>query len=233
MYTKILIFALTFTLGMSNEWINISSSTPESPNIDILFSDVETTDMSFRLSGFYLNPILIDNEEYFSVYMPKSASLLEQGAPNLPKFSTSIIIPNNKQVVYQILDSEYVEYNDINIAPSKGNISREIDPASIPYYFGDIYENNSYYPKNIISLGNPYILRDFRGVAVQFNPIQYNPVEKVLRVYTHLNVNIYNNGIETLLKTYCKLLIHFSDIWVNRTRQSPLLDGTKNRFCTA
>ena len=139
MYTKTLIFALIFTLGMSNEWIDISSSTPESPNIDILFSDVETTDMSFRLSGFYLNPILIDNEEYFSVHMPKSASLLEQGAPNLPKFSTSIIIPNNKQVVYQILDSEYVEYNDIKIAPSKGNISREIDPASIPYYFGNIY----------------------------------------------------------------------------------------------
>ena len=65
MYTKILIFALTITLGMSNEWINISSSIPEPPNVDVLFSDVETTDMSFRLSGFYLNPILINNEEYF------------------------------------------------------------------------------------------------------------------------------------------------------------------------
>ena len=188
MYTKILIFALTFTLGMSNEWINISSSIPEPPNVDVLFSDVETTDMSFRLSGFYLNPILINNEEYFSVHMPKSASLLEEGAPNLPKFSTSIIIPNNKQVVYQILDSEYIEYNDINIAPSKGNISREIDPASIPYYFGDIYENNSYYPENIISLGNPYILRDFRGIAVQFNPIQYNGnplLGDIIQAYTY------------------------------------------------
>ena len=59
-----------------------------------------------------------------------------------------------------------------------------------------VYNSNTFYPGKLTDLNTPYILRDFRGQAANVYPFQYNPVEKVLRVYTHLNVNIYNNGID-------------------------------------
>ena len=35
----------------------------------------------------------------------------------------------------ELLEEEYVEYQNVLIAPSKGNISRNIDPSSINYFF--------------------------------------------------------------------------------------------------
>ena len=108
------------------------------------------------------------------------------GSPDLHKLSTSIIIPDYSEMKVEIIDFEYTEVQNINIAPSKGNITRDINPAPITYQFSDVYKNNNFFPENIISIGEPYILRDFRGTAVQFSPIQYNPEREVLRVYTSI-----------------------------------------------
>ena len=62
--------------------------------------------------------------------------------------------------------------------------------------FADVYSENSFFPKNEVQLNTPYILRDFRGQVVQFNPIQYNPATKVLRVYTNIDVEVKSSGID-------------------------------------
>jgi hypothetical protein len=37
-----------------------------------------------------------------------------------------------------------------------------------------------------ILLDEPYVLRDLRGLTVQFNPMQYNPAEGQLKICTRL-----------------------------------------------
>ena len=73
-----------------------------------------------------------------------------------------------------------IEYDNILIAPSKGNISREIDPSTVNYFFEDIYTLNNNYPNNAVSLREPYVLRDFRGQTITFKPFSYNPIQKKL-----------------------------------------------------
>ena len=41
---------------------------------------------------------------------------------------------------YEIISSDFIEYENINIAPSKGNISRLINPETVEYTFDEIYE---------------------------------------------------------------------------------------------
>ena len=235
---KKIIFIILLGLGISSEWIDISSSTPKPTDIDVLSSDLETTSLSFRLSGFYLNSVIINDEEYFTVNFPQSGSLLEQGNPDLPRISNSIIISNDQKVRYEILESEYIEYKNIKIAPSKGNFSREINPLSIPYQFSDLYNNNDFFPNEIIEIGEPYILRDFRGVAVQFSPVQYNPKTHILRVYTSIELNILSDGLAAaniLEKKYNELnkidkdyndiySNHFSNFNLSNTRFDYLVD---------
>jgi len=89
------------------------------------------------------------------------------------------------------------------VAPSKGRIMRTTDPASVPYEFADSYEKDEFYPADIASLGTPYIVRDFRGVAISLVPFAYNPQTQTLRVYHKVvlevntigrdNVNVKNN----------------------------------------
>jgi gingipain R len=132
------------------------------------------------------------------VTVDKGTSLLQKGAPNLPKLIFSLLIPNQKNSQIEILESHYTEYQDIAIAPSKGKILRTINPADIPYTYSDIYQTNAFFPSQLAFLNTPYILRDFRGQTVQIDPVQYNPVTKVLRVYTDLKIKITYTGISTI-----------------------------------
>ena len=84
-----------------------------------------------------------------------------------------------------IISSEYTQIHDINVLPSKGNLTRNIDINTLPLIKGDSYNEDSFFPSDIVELNDPYILRDYRGQVVQINPFQYNPVSKVLKIYSN------------------------------------------------
>ncbi len=84
--------------------------------------------------------------------------------------------------------------NYIIVAPSKGNLLRTVNPSDVPFTYGIEYQQNAFYPANIAYLREPYILRDFRGQPLVIQPIQYNPVTKILRIYTDIVIEIRSNG---------------------------------------
>ena len=116
----IFIFLLSYNFA-SNQVVNIDGNTSLGPIIDVSSIDNENIHLSFTLDQFYLQSVEINNQEFFRVEIEGGASLLESGFPDLPKFSKSIIIPNNKKMIFEIENVEYVEYDNILIAPSKGN----------------------------------------------------------------------------------------------------------------
>ena len=76
MKNKILLLVLC-SFVISNEWVNIDSNNPKTPEVDILFSNIDITEIEFTIPGFYLNPKNINDEIYNVVSMPRSASNLE------------------------------------------------------------------------------------------------------------------------------------------------------------
>ena len=45
-----------------------------------------------------------------------------------------------------VIDAQYTDYTDMDIAPSKGNFSRQINPDDVPYTYGPMYEENAFFP---------------------------------------------------------------------------------------
>lgn len=157
--------------------------------INLISSDDNSTILEAKIGSFLQTEIKIKGEIFSQISIEGEAETYLKGAPEVPTLTRSIIIDNSYESEFRIIDSEYSEY-EITVAPSKGVISRDIDPATIPYTFGDEYKKDEFYPANITSLGSPYIMRNYRGVAVTFNPFLYNPKTKILRVYTTLRVEI-------------------------------------------
>ena len=120
---------------------------------------------------------------------------MELGYPDLPKFHRSII-PDNKKIP-NIIRSEFTDYENINVVPSKGNLSRSVDPNQIPFSFNESYNPSIFYPENIIQLNEPYILRDFRGQVVEFHPIHYNTI-KNFTVFHSIEVEIVSTSINVI-----------------------------------
>ncbi|MCK5058872.1 MAG: agmatine deiminase, partial [Candidatus Aminicenantes bacterium] len=125
-----------------------------------------------------------------------AGKIMKKGAPDLPTMAASLLIPDDAKMKAKIVDSKFKEYFDINIAPSKGNLSREFDPAAVPYKFGKEYKTNAFFPGKLLQKRTPHIVRDFRGQTIIFNPVQYNPVTKTLRVYHEITVKVSNSGMK-------------------------------------
>ena len=160
----------------------------------VIFSDIQTTVIEFNTENFNLVPVSTPEGIMHLAKLENGASFLKKGAPDLHKISRSIIIPDNADMGIEILSSEFTDYNNIYIAPSKGNLSRLINPKDISYEFGAEYSQDSFFPSTLAELQNPYILRNLRGQAVDFHPIQYNPIQKVLRVYSKITVKVSSSG---------------------------------------
>ena len=186
----ILLMVVGFLTILNGESITLNSN---DNNISLISSDNNSTVLELNIGSFSQTPLKIDGKEYYQISIKNEAETYEKGAPELPTLTRSIIIDNYSQPEIKIIDSEYREFK-INVAPSKGVISRNIDPASIPYEFGQEYQKDEFYPSQISLLGSPYIMRNYRGVAVTFSPFQYNPQTEVLRVYTMLKVEISNSS---------------------------------------
>ncbi len=124
------------------------------------------------------------------VRLDNGSPLLVKGAPDLSKLTTSVIIDNMAMYVAKVIDSAFTDYTNIEIAPGKGNLYRDVNPAKVAYEYGTEYNTDAFFPSNVVSLRQPYILRNKRGQTIVANMVQYNPVKKILRVYSNLVVEL-------------------------------------------
>ena len=166
-------------------------------SITLLIDNDNETILEYRISEFEKNKITIEGEDWYQIRLPKEGITQDKGFPELPVLNRSIIIPDQALMAIEVFDIEFKDYA-IKVAPSKGVITRDIDPAKVPYTFGNVYQEPFYYPNTIANLSEPYILRDFRGITVLTNPFAYNPVTGSLRVYTYFKVRVYNKGTDSV-----------------------------------
>jgi len=169
------------------------------PTIDIVCSTAgDMTELTYHISSFTQMPIEIEGERYVRIDLADESHLLEKGMPDIPDIRRSIVIPDTAKMKIELTDATYKTYKDVAIAPSKGSILRTQNPDDIPYEFGDVYSEDAWYPRDIVSLSDPYILRDYRGQVVQVCPFQYNPVTNELRFYTDITVTVAPEGEDAI-----------------------------------
>src|SRR4051812_40360178 len=166
----------------------ISAGTPTT--IQSINPTPKSITIEFKPGEYQSRTVQMDGAEATIISVEKGTPLLKKGAPDLPKLASSFIIPDLGQMQLTVVSSSFYDVENVNIAPSKGNLYRNINPETIPYIKGEEYAKNEFYPSNVASLNNPYILRDFRAQAVWVSPFQYNPQTKTLRVYTNIVVRV-------------------------------------------
>jgi len=202
------------------KWINISSAAPAPADVALISSDIENSVLKLSLPGFSLKQADMSNSHVAEIVNGTPIQTL--GSPDLPKIAAPLIIPDNSEMGSFVISSKYKEYTGIEIAPSKGSFSRKIDPASVAYTYGESYTKNEFFPNQLTDLNEPYIIRDFRGQTVNFYPLQYNPVTKVLRVHYEIHIKVQKtgeNGINELARnrsTSSSLDPEFNQIYSKR-----------------
>jgi hypothetical protein len=187
-YFVLLIVMMTHlqTGWAQNAWYHILSSNSRQMLIDIDLPEATQNTVETPLG------------KSITLTMPGATPLLFAGCPDLPKFSLPILIPNQSQSLLTVESATYTDQHVMQVAPSKGQISRAQSPSSIAYTYGPAYTENQFFPSQVAALNTPYVLRDFRGQTLRIQPLQYNPITKLLRQYTHLRIRIDFTGTDSI-----------------------------------
>lgn len=162
----------------------------KAPQTKLISSTEERIVVNFQLNGFSTSRVATPQGDQFVVNVPEMAAMLEAGAPSLPFYPIPTIIGDQAEMTVNVIDAQYTDYNNMSIAPSKGNLSRQVNPDDVPFTYGAMYQQNAFWPTTQAYLEKPYILRDYRGQNIMVQPFAYNPVTKTLRVYESLTLEM-------------------------------------------
>jgi len=167
--------------------------------VDITITNTDdVVAITYQITDYSMEHVTIQGNDYVQIHLGNEPQLLEKGKPDLPSICRSVIIPDTKKMDVRVVQASYEDIHGIRVAPSKGNLPRTVNPDDIPYIFDETYTENAWFPAHLVTLPEPYILRDYRGQVAVVNPFQYNPVEETLRVYKTITIEIYSVGVDTV-----------------------------------
>jgi len=174
--------------AMSQKWVNISEKGKTKTEISLISSLENEIIVEFSVNEYKLTEVLLSTGKAINPVIHNGTPLFDKGAPNVQKLAKSIVIPDKEEMQAEVLSADYIEINNIDMAPSKGSFNRTINPESVAYSFDENYEQNTFFPGKLVSLGDAFILKNFRGQTIYTYPLQYNPVTKILRIYKSIKV---------------------------------------------
>jgi len=194
---KILLLVCLLMFGQfvqAGEWVPISSPEPAPAIIDVISSTLDETVLSVSIPGYYREEIVIDGQSYVVYTLEKGHNLMEKGCPTLPFEAVNIAISPRGSTSWTVENARSIFHDVENYLPSKGHFTRNIDPETVPYTFSKVYETDGPYPRELVEVSGPFILRNIRGVNLSLRPFQYNPVGKQMIVTSSFELRLTTSG---------------------------------------
>ena len=200
-------------------WTAILSNQPETFRTELISSSENSIQVNIQVPGFYTTNVTTPRGEAKIISMPKAVSTAKAGEPNVPMTGIPVIIGDQARMNIRVVEAQYRDFENVEVAPSKGDFPRTIDPATVPYTYGECYSQDAFFPSRNVGLYEPYIVRDFRGQNMVIYPYAYNPVSKTLRVYYDMTVEMYKvdnhgaNAMETRRSNTIKMDPDFKSVY--------------------
>lgn len=191
---SLVFFLITSISAFSQQWVPLSSQSPCPVKTELLSSTEDAITVELQVPGYYVLDVNTPKGKANIISIPKAVNTLNVGEPNLPMIAIPAIIGDDAHMNIKVQKAKYTDFENIEIAPSKGDFPRSIDPTTVPYTYGEVYQRDAFFPEINAGLYEPYILRDFRGQNMVVYPFVYNPVAKTLRVYHEMTIVMYKDG---------------------------------------
>lgn len=142
-----------------------------------------------------------------STLIPKlihGTPILRKGFPEMFRLNENIVLKGSESAIIKVLDQNYVELDGVDVPPSKGVIYRDTDPMQVEALKGEAYETAGFFPNKIVELSSTYKMSGVSGQTIWLNPIQYDPVQEILRVNTSFVIEIIDEQAQETVKPISK-----------------------------
>ncbi len=158
------------------------------------------TTLQISTDNVAINKTEVAGRNVVTVSLPNTTPSFDKGAPELPRLTALVMVDPRRDPIFKVVKGTMQVINlDAAVIPSRGNFTRDIDPANVPYTFGEVYNQDAWYPSDseMVKMGRPFVFRDVRGVTLDVTPVQYNPAKNQLRVYRNLSIAVSTTNTST------------------------------------
>jgi len=172
-------------------WLPVAGGevgTPAQVVVNAVADDV--VDVTVTVPGVDLRPEVVDGQAMVEVFLSGAAPLLHAGAPELPVLAQAIRMPAYGSPQLQVVEARWQVISKQAPVPSRGPLTRAVDPRLIPRRPGPMYANDGVYPTAVAELGRPFLVRDHRGVALHVHPVRWDAGRGELLALSHLTLRI-------------------------------------------
>jgi hypothetical protein len=203
-FSLLMVFVLQLLAvqAISGESINVVSSVEElqSPIMHCVQHGSASTDLKINIQGISDTPVDIGNQAFNNIDLAPAEKLTVgqtsiDGQPELPLYTTMLAIPNYADISIRINSSSYEIIENYDIAPVQEPTPEGSEPIINNMLINeDVYNTDAFYPGDVVTVGQPMIMRDFRTASITVAPVQYNPVTRQLKVYTDIDFEVVYGG---------------------------------------
>ncbi len=154
-----------------------------------------TATVQFTLDSYTIDTVTVDGVQYSRVRSPElDAITLDKGFPELPYGAEAIRLLKNGEAQLKISNVKYKEIPALPVVPSKGMMTRNIDPTTVRTTAGTVYNDDRFWPEQPVSLDAPYLIRDTRGVSARIFPVSYNGKTGTIRIAESITFSVIETG---------------------------------------
>lgn len=173
----------------AKQWVPLTSQTPVAPEVTL-----SGNELVLRLGGYYVENATLKGKKFVRVSLPGHTGLEEAGMPDLPKVRVNVPSSKTRHAALQLLSHKLENLASAPPLPSRGEITRDVNPDTVPYSQSAFYGSGETFPAANVELGEEFDLRQLHGVPVQFQPFQYDAKSKTLRVHSEIRVRVDGAG---------------------------------------
>ena len=150
--------------------------------------------LNYSITEFNIVDQEVKGEMMKTVQLPGTFLPNDAGMPNLPGNGNMIAIPQGAKATLQVVDYKVETIENISIAPAPV-IPLETDDKPLKYEKDEkIYSLDKFYPANPFQLSKKRKLRGVDIVTLGITPFQYNPVQKELKIYRDIKLEVVYEG---------------------------------------
>lgn len=147
--------------------------------------------LQFTIKDYGIKTVTLDGTVFSAITFSSKVTTMEKGFAELPFLNANIQLDPVKNMTMQVSALSFVDFQvEAPLVPSRGVIYRDQDPSTVPYTIAPESITDSFFPTEIATITDPFIIKDARGVTVYIYPFSYNAVAKTVRVYTNIEVTL-------------------------------------------
>lgn len=194
---RILSFRVIITLITISLSVTLFSQEVASDHLQkVNDNGVQGITVDWTFAPLTTHPLAEDEDMYQFIRIKGFTHTKDVGKPALPTINELIAIPKGSDVNINIIESEYIDLvAEYPVYPA-------LEPATDTYGAPEpdfiidegFYQIDQFSPNELIALEGTHQWRDLGFGIFNITPVQYNPVRKIIRVYTRIHFAIEFTG---------------------------------------